>query len=809
MGSSGTLGSRLSGGVGVGVGEGMIGRSRRESAILNALAKGSSLQEAVRDKGMGGGARSVSVGGDLSSLSTSSMIEAGEAAAGAGTMGSAAAEPAAAVMAAAGGLKISRTSSIDRVSSSPQLPHGSDVLLGAGVAGSLPMAEAADSGSGVQPGGMRVSSAPQVPAAAAAAGSSAGGLGGLVPKRNRRLDISGQNKFTPRKDYPPSSMLFQAMRTHYGNDYSSRDLPDTPAACWALVVSAQEARRGTRKLSTANYMQEQPATYDAETEGSWLKRGGGRGASVEVDGGELRGRDPSAASSAGNWDGGSGGGGGGGWSSFSTTPAPASATPQAAAAAAGPHLRHDRHREVSAASLVSVSSVDEERGRETRRSGAARSTSAEMAPAPAPTVREEATVAGPEEVGGGAARAADKSVSVEPPRAAAAAATARPVPSASTLLLPKMPPGDGGGGGSGVVRTTGWSEDDPYVAPVGDLPGQQKGFVGAEPHQWEAGKRAHEQQRGRGRGEGGGSVSGDLYPAAARDLLMAGAAGGAGGGGAGREGLEKVRTRSRSHSMHMGDVGVNGLDLPINTFSCTVGLKLSQANYYIKSSAAAAALCKEASFRLPLSQAKDKEDYGSFEGYEDGAGVYVQYAVANQQGAARAPPHTSSASNIAGLDIVVGSQVPDGNGSGGGGGGGGGGATGERFQPMGYLGRSAKRSLTPSMNYNQVSTGWSDFAEAIDAKHVDDGAGGFSDLVSGVAGGDGQFGGGRGGLSGWDFDPPDSVPAGFTTLRGGGGSGSGSGGGSSYRPGTMKHARSAGSISTSALGWQTDGAGAK
>ena len=37
----------------------------------------------------------------------------------------------------------------------------------------------------------------------------------------------------------------------------------------------------------------------------------------------------------------------------------------------------------------------------------------------------------------------------------------------------------------------------------------------------------------------------------------------------------------------------HGLDLPINTFSCTVGLKLSQANYYIKSSAAAAALCKE------------------------------------------------------------------------------------------------------------------------------------------------------------------------------------------------------------------------
>lgn len=29
------------------------------------------------------------------------------------------------------------------------------------------------------------------------------------------------------------------MRTTYGNDFGSRDLPDTPAACWALVASAQ------------------------------------------------------------------------------------------------------------------------------------------------------------------------------------------------------------------------------------------------------------------------------------------------------------------------------------------------------------------------------------------------------------------------------------------------------------------------------------------------------------------------------------------------------------------------------------------
>lgn len=50
-----------------------------------------------------------------------------------------------------------------------------------------------------------------------------------------------------------------------------------------------------------------------------------------------------------------------------------------------------------------------------------------------------------------------------------------------------------------------------------------------------------------------------------------------------------VISHSRPRLSHTG----SGLDFPINTFSCTVGLKLSQANYYIKSSLAAAALCKE------------------------------------------------------------------------------------------------------------------------------------------------------------------------------------------------------------------------
>ena len=39
--------------------------------------------------------------------------------------------------------------------------------------------------------------------------------------------------------FPPSKHHLQAMRTLYGHDFGSKDFPDTPAACWALVVSAQ------------------------------------------------------------------------------------------------------------------------------------------------------------------------------------------------------------------------------------------------------------------------------------------------------------------------------------------------------------------------------------------------------------------------------------------------------------------------------------------------------------------------------------------------------------------------------------------
>ncbi|CAN0096677.1 unnamed protein product, partial [Scytosiphon promiscuus] len=70
---AGTAGHMLRSGVEVGApAEGPLGRRGREGAILKALAKGSSLQEAVRDQkeleGRPVTGRSVSVGGELSSL---------------------------------------------------------------------------------------------------------------------------------------------------------------------------------------------------------------------------------------------------------------------------------------------------------------------------------------------------------------------------------------------------------------------------------------------------------------------------------------------------------------------------------------------------------------------------------------------------------------------------------------------------------------------------------------------------------------------------------------------------------------------
>lgn len=262
----------LGGGVEVGVGEGARGRGGRESAILKALAKGSSLQEAVGDtkrRGGSGGGRSISVGGDLSSLASLAEARGGEAAQST-VLSAAESEPLAAVVAVVapalgsqaaasasttpapapngaaaavtvaaaaatvaggggGGAKLGRTSSIGKSSSSSQLPQVPEALGGAAAAGAAgtftAAARAADSGSfgNLQLGATRILSAPPPVggggkghavtgvAGATSGGGGGGGLGGLVPRKDRLLSILGQNKFTPRKDYPPSSMLFQVL----------------------------------------------------------------------------------------------------------------------------------------------------------------------------------------------------------------------------------------------------------------------------------------------------------------------------------------------------------------------------------------------------------------------------------------------------------------------------------------------------------------------------------------------------------------------------------------------------------------------
>ncbi|KAG7399644.1 hypothetical protein PHYBOEH_008287 [Phytophthora boehmeriae] len=55
------------------------------------------------------------------------------------------------------------------------------------------------------------------------------------PSNARRDEITEKSKFTPRRDFPPSAALFKAMRVKYGDNFGIHRLPDTPAACWALV----------------------------------------------------------------------------------------------------------------------------------------------------------------------------------------------------------------------------------------------------------------------------------------------------------------------------------------------------------------------------------------------------------------------------------------------------------------------------------------------------------------------------------------------------------------------------------------------
>lgn len=57
-----------------------------------------------------------------------------------------------------------------------------------------------------------------------------------TPATARRDEITEKSKFTPRRDFPPSAALFKAMKTKYGDSFGMHRLPDTPAACWALVI---------------------------------------------------------------------------------------------------------------------------------------------------------------------------------------------------------------------------------------------------------------------------------------------------------------------------------------------------------------------------------------------------------------------------------------------------------------------------------------------------------------------------------------------------------------------------------------------
>ncbi len=73
-------------------------------------------------------------------------------------------------------------------------------------------------------------------------------------KNARRLDITQKSKFAPRTDFPPSSMLFQAMRKIHGDNWGRHKLPETAAACWALVhdgsvASRVDSRYGVGRIS--------------------------------------------------------------------------------------------------------------------------------------------------------------------------------------------------------------------------------------------------------------------------------------------------------------------------------------------------------------------------------------------------------------------------------------------------------------------------------------------------------------------------------------------------------------------------------
>ncbi|POM60141.1 Trehalose-phosphatase, partial [Phytophthora palmivora] len=49
-----------------------------------------------------------------------------------------------------------------------------------------------------------------------------------------------KSKFTPRRDFPPTAALFKAMKAKFGDNFGIHRLPETAAACWALVCPPTE-----------------------------------------------------------------------------------------------------------------------------------------------------------------------------------------------------------------------------------------------------------------------------------------------------------------------------------------------------------------------------------------------------------------------------------------------------------------------------------------------------------------------------------------------------------------------------------------
>lgn len=69
----------------------------------------------------------------------------------------------------------------------------------------------------------------------------------------RRANVAARQDFQPRRDYPPTAMLFQAIRRRYGRDWSRPDLPTTASACWALV-EGRTPRPGAPKAERSTFL---------------------------------------------------------------------------------------------------------------------------------------------------------------------------------------------------------------------------------------------------------------------------------------------------------------------------------------------------------------------------------------------------------------------------------------------------------------------------------------------------------------------------------------------------------------------------